>query len=155
MPSRSEERSLSYLALMSTYGALTATGIGAVRWRGAKVPERIPLTDIALMGVATFKLSRLLTRDKVTMPIREPFAEYDHPGDGAEVIMKPKGRGLKRAIGELVTCPFCLSQWIATAMLFARIFVPRATRLAASTLTMIASADASQYVNAGIHKLEK
>lgn len=155
MGSGAVERSRSYFALMGAYAALTATGAAAVRVRRVPIPNRLPLGDIALMGVATFKLSRLLTRDKVTMPIREPFADFDKPGEASEVLMKPKGHGLRRAVGELLTCPFCLSQWIATAMLFARLFAPRATRLGASLLTIVAIADTTQYVNAGIHKLEK
>jgi Protein of unknown function (DUF1360) len=38
-----------------------------------------------LFGVATHKLSRLLAKDKVTAPLRAPFAEFEDEGGPAEV----------------------------------------------------------------------
>ena len=123
-------RSLAYLTLAGVYAAATATGALAVRARDRRrglaaavsgrqrVPDRLSADDLMLMGVATFKLSRLLTRAKVTMPIREPFATYERPGAAAEVMMTPRGSGLQRATGELLTCPFCVAQWIGTAFVF-------------------------------------
>jgi hypothetical protein len=48
---------------------------------------------------------------------------------------------LRHAIGELVTCPFCLDLWIATGFSFGHVFAPRMTRLVAGTFTALTGAD--------------
>jgi hypothetical protein len=40
----------------------------------------------------------------------------------------PRGEGLRRAIGELLTCPFCFTQWSATMLGIAWVSAPEATR---------------------------
>ena len=54
--------------------------------------------------------------------------------------------GVKHAVGELVTCPFCLAQWVGTAFVFGYVTAPRATRLAALTMTTVAGSDVLQFV---------
>ena len=48
---------------------------------------------------------------------------------------------MRRAVGALVTCPFCLAVWVATGLAFSLLYAPRATRFAASVLTVVAGAD--------------
>lgn len=47
-------------------------------------------------------------------------------------------------MGELVTCPFCLGLWVATAYGFSLAAFPRATRLAGTILTAVTAADTLQ-----------
>ena len=55
-----------YAILLLVFHALVAVLV-ALRMRSRKrLPETIPLQDIALLSVGTFKLSRLITKDKVT-----------------------------------------------------------------------------------------
>jgi hypothetical protein len=140
---RGEDRPLAgYWALLAAYGAL-AGGISlALRDR---LPERIDPTDLALLGAATFKVSRLLARDPVTSPVRAPFTQFEGQGGPSEVEESPrKDSALRHALGELVTCPFCIGQWVATAFATGLLVAPRATRLVASTMTVVAAADALQ-----------
>src|SRR3954464_11069050 len=66
--------------------------------REGKVPERIPAQDILLVGIATHKLSRIITKESVRGFARKPFTRYKgHSGKG-EVEEAPKGRGLRRAV---------------------------------------------------------
>jgi hypothetical protein len=51
------------------------------------------------------------------------------------------GSALRHSIGELLTCPFCLDMWVATAFAIGLIFAPRLTRLTAGTFTALAGAD--------------
>ena len=53
-----------------------------------------------------------------------------------------RGSGFRRAMGALVTCPFCLAVWVATGFGFSILVAPRATRFAASILTAVTGADA-------------
>jgi len=92
----------AYAGLVALYNAL----LGAFLWwtaRSGRLPKRVQPGDVVLLGVATHKASRLLTKDKVTSVLRAPFVEFREQGHGAEVNERPRGQGLRRAIGELVT----------------------------------------------------
>jgi Protein of unknown function (DUF1360) len=100
---------------------------------------------VVLLGLGTFKLSRLVTKEKVLQPVREPFVEHTSTGAGSEVESEPSGSGVRRAVGELLTCPFCISVWIATVLIAAFSIAPRAARLAAAGLAAVVVADTTQY----------
>lgn len=128
-----------YAILAAGYAAFAIAGAtSGVRRRG--VPQ-LTLADGALLAVATFKLSRLVTKAKVTSFVRAPFARFVAEGDGPEVNEEPRGEGLRRAIGELLTCPFCFTQWSATLLAVSWLHAPRSTRAAATLLTVVAAAD--------------
>jgi hypothetical protein len=136
-----EERPLgSYAALVGLYGA-GVVGLGAlVRRRGRQLPA-VGAGDVALLGVATHKLARLLAKDSVTSPLRAPFTRYKGLSVGAEPAEEVRGDGLRKAVGELVTCPFCLGQWVATGFAFGLVLAPRATRLVASVFAELTLSD--------------
>lgn len=131
----------SFLAIMGVYLAGVG-GLGVLlRRRGHVLPERVGLADLALVTVATHKLSRLLAKDPVTSPLRAPFTRFAGTSGPAELQEKVRGSGFRRAVGALVTCPFCLAVWVATGFGFSLLFAPKATRFAASILTAVAGAD--------------
>ena len=131
----------SFLAIMGVYIAAVG-GLGVlVRRRGDVLPERVSLADLALVTVATHKLSRLLAKDPVTSPLRAPFTRFAGTSGPAELQEKVRGTGFRRAMGALVTCPFCLAVWVATGFGFSLLFAPKATRFAASVLTAVTGAD--------------
>jgi len=137
----------SDLGAMGVYSSLVAAGVVAVRASGRELPERIPLGDVALLTIATFRLARRLAKDPVTAPIRAPFVSFQGPSGHAEVAEEVREHGgVKHAIGELLTCPFCLAQWVGTAFVFGYVTVPRATRLAALTMTTVAGSDVLQFI---------
>ncbi len=131
----------SFLGIMGVYVA----GVGALavllRRRGRVLPERLGLADLALATVATHKLSRLLAKDPVTSPLRAPFTRFAGTSGPGELQEKVRGSGFRRAMGALVTCPFCLAVWVATGFGFSLLFAPKATRFAASILTAVTGAD--------------
>jgi hypothetical protein len=124
------------------YAALTGTfvlGTGAALVglaRRRKLPERLPVGDLALLGIATYQVSRTLTRDRVTSFLRRPFARLEGPAGRGEVRSEPRGSGLQRAVGELLICPFCMTQWVGAASLVGYAVAPRATRFAAGILAV-------------------
>jgi len=129
------------------YSAVVAAGAAAVRLSGRRLPDRIPLGDAVLLTVATFRTARTIAKDPVTSPLRAPFTRYEGTSGEAEVAEEIREHGgVKHAIGELVTCPFCLAQWVATALAFSYVAAPRATRMAALTMTAVAGADVLQFV---------
>ena len=141
-----------YAILLLVFHALVAVLV-ALRLRSRKrLPETVPVQDIALLSVATFKLSRLITKDKVTAAVRAPFTEYQEPGGPAEVEEKARGEGLRRAVGELLVCPYCIGQWVATVLLATYIWRPRLTRTAASLLAIVTGADFMQQLWVAVDK---
>jgi hypothetical protein len=126
----SEERPLrSYAVLSGTYGTAFAGSLVALRARGHELPERIAAGDVLLIGIATHKLSRLIAKDKVTSFLRAPFTRFQQSSGHGEVEEKPCGHGVRLAVGELLVCPYCLAQWVATGLTVGLIGAPRLTRL--------------------------
>lgn len=127
----------SYLGTLAVYG-LSAAGL-ALLARG-RTP-RVTFSDLALMTITTHKLSRLIAKDPVTSPLRAPFTRYEGTSGPAELHEEVRGHGAQHAVGELVTCPFCLSQWVATAYTAGMMFAPAATRVVGMTMTAVAGSD--------------
>ena len=122
----------SYAAFAALLNAGLAGALLAARRAGHELPERVGAHDLALIGTASHKLSRLVAKDKVTVFARAPFTEFEERGGPAEIEEKPRGRGLRRAIGELVVCPYCLGLWAASGFHVGAPVRPRATRFTAS-----------------------
>lgn len=127
-----EERPLkAYAGLAATYTVAFGGALVALRARGRDMPERISAADILLTGVATHKVTRLISKDKVTSFIRSPFTCYqEHAGHG-ELDESPRGEGLRYAIGELLICPYCLGQWVSSSFAIGLVAAPRHTRFLA------------------------
>lgn len=125
---------------LKSYGILAGiftTGLAVavvVLGRSRRLPERWETRDLVLAGIATHKLSRLLTKDKVTSFLRAPFTRHQRPSGHGEVEEKPRGSGMRLAIGQLLVCPYCLAQWVGAAFTCGLVFAPRTTRLIASIL---------------------
>lgn len=117
----------SYAALSLVFNAAVAGALVAGRDR---LPDSFGAGDILLMGVASHKFSRLVSKDKVTSFIRAPFVRYEGPAGPAEVSETARGDGMQRTIGELLICPYCLGQWITAAYAGGLLFAPRVTRWA-------------------------
>ncbi|MHC3467755.1 DUF1360 domain-containing protein [Streptomyces sp. 7R007] len=134
-----------YATLAGAFAA-GVTGFAAVaRKRGVRPPRRVPPWDVALLGAATYKASRLLSNDEITSFVRAPFTRREGEGEGPEVVDAPRGNGLRRAVGDLVSCPFCTSMWAAGALVCAYTAVPRVTRLVCAGLGAVTMADWLQY----------
>ncbi|HEY2286266.1 MAG TPA: DUF1360 domain-containing protein [Streptosporangiaceae bacterium] len=137
-----------YAATMGTYGLVVGALAAAARLARPDIPDKLPVTDIALSAVATHKLSRLLARDPVTSPLRAPFTTYRGTAGPAELAEDVRGSGASKTVGELITCPFCIGVWVATGLTAGLVFLPRTTRLVTGTLTALSGADLLQYGHA-------
>jgi hypothetical protein len=141
-----EHRPLAAYGLLTiAFGALFGGGATALRDR---LPERPSPADLALAGVATYKISRLIAKDRVTSVLRAPFTRYEGESGPSEVSESPRGRGLQLALGELLVCPYCIGQWVAGAMALGQLAAPRTTRFVAGTFAAYALADALQMAHA-------
>lgn len=133
-----------YAALMSVFAGLCALFAAWFRQSNRELPERLDTSDLVLTSIATHKAARLITKDRVTSPVRAPFTRYEGPSGPNEVDELPRGRGLRHAIGELLTCPYCLGMWIAATFTAGLVTAPRPTRLVASVLATLTGSDVLQ-----------
>ena len=129
-----------YAATSAAFNALFAVALG-VAARSGRLPERVEPQDVALIGVASHKLSRVVTKDKITAFARAPFTAYQRAGAPGEVEERARGRGIRRAIGELLVCPYCLSVWTSAGLHLGLVYATRSTRVVASALSSLTIAD--------------
>lgn len=140
-----QERPLGgYAVLTGAFLGLAAGFSAWIRRSGRALPDRIDARDLALITIASHKTSRLITKDRVTSAVRAPFTRYQDDAGPGEVSEAARGSGLRRAIGELLVCPYCIGLWIAAAFTAGLIVVPRATRWTAAVLTAVFGSDLLQ-----------
>jgi hypothetical protein len=133
-----------YVKVLVTYLTGTLGAALAARLSGRTAPRLSPW-DVAQLTAATHKVSRLIAKDPVTSPLRVPFTTYEGLAAPSELQEEVRGEGVTHSIGELVTCPMCIAQWVATGFAFGLVFAPGPTRLMMSTFTAIAGADFLQH----------
>ena len=136
-----EEQLLTeYATLLGFYLASVAvlTGVAAEQNR---LPRKFSVLDLALLGIATHKLSRIVAKDRITGILRAPFVSYIRSSGAGEVEEEPRGRGFQRGIGHLISCPYCMAPWCATALGFGLLFAPRVTRFFAGILVSVTASD--------------
>jgi hypothetical protein len=135
-----EQLLAEYAALLAFYIASVAVLTGAAIEQ-KRLPKRFSVLDLALLGIATHKLSRIIAKDRITGILRAPFVSYIRSAGAGEVEEEPRGRGIQRGIGNLISCPYCMGPWCATALAFGFVFAPRVTRFFAGILASVAASD--------------
>lgn len=136
-----EEQLLAEFAGMLGFYVAAAAVLTGIAVERKAFPRRFGLLDLALLGVATHKLSRILAKDRITGIIRAPFVCYIKSAGAGEVEEEPRGRGIQRGIGTLMSCPYCMGPWCAAALGFGFVFAPRVTRFFAGILASVAISD--------------
>jgi Protein of unknown function (DUF1360) len=128
--SQTPTEAIDYAALTSAYGTLlAATAISA---RGRKGVEYV---EVPVLAAATFALSKLIVHEKIESWIREPFVD-EEAGN-----RRPKGRRLRYAVGELLTCTRCTGAWTALGLVALRLHAPATGRTVATVLAASAGND--------------
>jgi hypothetical protein len=123
-----------YAALSAVFWAGVLAAARAGRERAA---EPTSLGDLLAIGLASSRIGTVVAEDRITVFLRRPFA------DGPAAV-QPKGEGLARAVGELVTCAHCVSLWTAGALASAHLARPRETRFVARIFAAYAVAEAAR-----------
>ena len=129
---RTPTEALDYAALSALYGGLLA---GAALSSRRRPP--IPVTEVPGLAAASFALSKLVVHEKVESWIRRPFVDEGNGG-------RPKGRRLRYAVGELLSCTRCMGAWSALALTALRLHSPAAGRTVTTVLAASAGNDMLQ-----------
>jgi len=138
----SDERPLrGYATVMGVFAGAAAAATGLAWLTGRRLPQRPAAADVVLLAVATHKVSRLLTKDAVTSPLRAPVTRFEEPAGEAELNESPRGHGVQHAVGELLTCPFCTDVWVAGGFSAGLVFAPRLARFVMGVAAAVAGAD--------------
>ena len=110
-----------------------------------RLPERVGFGDMARIGLASYKVGRLIAKDEVTTWVRAPVTRD-------EATEEPDREGMTRVLGELVTCPYCIGLWVAAVFSCGMVVLPRETRFAATVFGAQAVAD---FLNAAFVKVRE
>jgi len=141
----------SYAALAATLNAAFIAGLLTAHRRG-RLPEQLDVRQIVLLGLATHKLARLLSKDAVTSFIRAPFVHLEEKTGSDSLHETARGTGMQHALGELLSCPECTGQWIASGLIIGSLHAPRVTRVITSLYATLAIGDTLQFVYAGLKR---
>jgi hypothetical protein len=139
----------------AAYAGITGAFVGGLAIAGAlahlldRDPREHDALDLVVLGAATFKAARTITRDEVASFIREPFVESE-AGAGDEHAVETGD--LRQAIGELVTCSRCIGTWVAAGLATTQILAPRFGR---SLTWALAAAGLNDWLQAGFAALTK
>src|SRR3954468_15191327 len=128
---RTPTEAADYAVLSALYGALLAGAATSSRRRPDTPPAERPA-----LAAASFALSKLVVHEKVESWIRRPFVD--------ENGRRPKGRRLRYAVGELLTCTRCTGAWSALALTALRLHAPAAGRTVTTVLAASAGNDMLQ-----------
>ncbi|MDQ0217467.1 DUF1360 domain-containing protein [Peribacillus cavernae] len=115
--------------------------------------ENTNLTVIILLGLAAFRLTRLIVYDKITEFLRRPFFdEIEETGeDGVvEIYLTPRIGGVRGWVGELLSCYWCTGVWVS--MLLAGLYVYQ-TSIGNYAVIVLAIAAISSIIETIISKL--
>lgn len=132
---------VGYAVLTAAWGGAVAAYVAAHRRSRRRLPRSLPAADYAMLTLATQKLSRLISKDRVTSFARSPFTRYTGEAGPSEVSEEARGSGLRLAIGELLVCPYCVGLWVSAGFLGGYIARPDVTRMVAAPFAVLSGAD--------------
>jgi hypothetical protein len=133
---------VDYAVLSAGYGALAAAVLLAARDHG---DEPIRPEETIGIGVATFALAKLISKEKVESWVREPFLEELPSGE-----RRPKGTRLRYAVGELLSCSRCVGAWSSLALVGLRLARPREARV---VTTMLGATAINDFLQTGFTRM--
>jgi hypothetical protein len=95
--------------------------------------EAPPATELPVLSLATFALTKAISKEKVGTWVRDPLID--------ESDRKPKGSRIRYAAGELLSCSRCLGTWSSLGLVGLRLARPREGRIVTQILAAAALND--------------
>lgn len=84
------------------------------------------MTDAVIDGLATARLTRLISKDKIAEPLRDLWIDKAYERAGRDVPEFVEFDPSPPKAVTFITCPWCISMWIGFGVVAARRYVPRA-----------------------------
>ncbi len=136
-PADRQERMTKLTLLAIFVGAFLSFVAGTPRRRRQRWSLALKPSDWLLLVGSTFRLGRLVAFDKVFDPLRAPFTVTRLDETGAGESVEPVGRGARRVIGELISCPICAGTWISAGLVYALHIFPGPARVFMTIMSTI------------------
>jgi hypothetical protein len=140
--SKTPTKPIDYATLSAGYGTLLTALVVSTRDRGA---DPVRPVELPMLGLATFSLAKLVAKEKVESWMREPFLEERPDGE-----RRPKGRRLRYAIGELLSCTRCVGTWSAMGLVGLRLLRPKEAQV---VVPLLATAAVNDWLQSGFTTL--
>jgi hypothetical protein len=125
-PSRDDQNLWNFI-----FTLLFLAFFGLLMWVLYKVrgnfPTAIPLFDLVLIALATFRLIRLFVYDKIFRFVRDLFVEIREVHSEQGVVYMERREytgGPLRTISELLACPWCFGMWCGLVIAFFYFLTP-------------------------------
>ena len=94
----------AYALVIAGYWTLFGAFVALILRSSKPITQLFSWVDLATLSLATFRLSRMATYDRVTTVLRLPFVDPDKgPVQPEGTRGMPRGSGLRLAIGQLFT----------------------------------------------------
>ena len=119
---------VDYAKVNAVYAVLLAAVLAGARYRD-DADDHIAVRELVPLGAATFALAKVIAKERIGSWVPEPFVEEEEAGSP-----QPRGRRMRHAVGELITCTRCLGTWSALGLVGLRVARPREGRIVASVL---------------------
>lgn len=127
-----------YSLLLGLFTSAFALGLVATKNKESK---KLSLSEFGLLALATHKISRIITKDWVTSPLRANFTRYEKSLGAGELKESSRGAEMQKAVGDLLTCPYCIGPWVASLLYFSKISAPKTSRVVTEIFAAVALSD--------------
>jgi len=133
---------VDYVALEVVFATGLAGVIALTARRTRSKVAPIAGAELPALAIATFALADVVSKERISTWLREPFVveSIDHRP------IEPAGSGIRRAIGELLTCSRCAGTWSALGLLGLRTAFPTAGKVTINVLALTGANDVLQAV---------
>jgi hypothetical protein len=137
----------TYLTLIGIFWGLF---LAFLPRRGERRPLELGPLDLTMLGLATFRLGRLASYERVLQPLREPFTEVEPDETDVGENTVAEGSGVRKALGELFSCPICTGTWAAAFLVYGLRIAPGPTRL---FLAIMSATGIAEFTNSLVEDL--
>jgi len=115
-----------FLILLDLVFVLLYVGVMAALYFLGRLPTNIGPFDLVLLGLAAARLTDIISTDQIMEWLRRPFVKMETTEIAEREVetRTGRGRGLKKVIGDLLSCPWCVGVWVAASLTYAYFLLP-------------------------------
>ncbi len=121
------------------------------------IPRTISVLNLFLLGLASARLSDIISTDEIMTWLREPFVrmETEEVADREVRTRTGRGVGIRKTIGDLLSCPWCVGVWVAAGLTYAYYLWPTGVWLLILLLAIAEVGSIFQTISTILVRLEK
>jgi hypothetical protein len=127
------------LTLVGVFLGLLAAFTARQASRGEDV--QIQPFDLLLLGLSTYRAGHLIAYERVAEPMRAALTDTVPDDSGVGETVVASGKGVRYALGELVSCPTCVGTCAAAGLVYGLHLAPRPTRVFLAVMSTTGAAE--------------